>query len=157
MRRAVTLVGRIGTLYAVLACLAMSGCSDADTPRARLEQLLQQAVDAAEQRNTGAFMELVAEDYTDARGRDREQLRNYLRALFLRFGTIHVDWRLLDATGLGDTGGEVRLQLRFSGPAGDSNPLWAMGAQAYQLRLDLVARPGEAYRVLRASWSESPD
>jgi hypothetical protein len=138
-----------------MVCLALSGCMDADTPQARLEQLLAQAVLAAEQRDTGAFMDLVAEDYSDARGQDRAQLRNYLRGLFLRFGTIHVDYQLLDATGLTDTGGEVRLELRFSGPGGDRNPLWAMGAQAYPLRLDLVASPGGPYQVLRASWSES--
>lgn len=138
----------------VLALLGLlSACGAPDDPRVRLDRYLAQAQAAAEARDTGDLMELVAADYRDAEGRDRQALRGYVRGMFLRYGSVHVDLQVLDAAGLGDRGGEVLLWVGLAGQRGDNNPLWRLGADRYRVRLELVNdKPGEPFHLLRARW-----
>lgn len=117
--------------------MLVGGCTSPGSPQARLEAFLAQAVAAAEARDTGEFMDLIVTDYRDAEGHDRDMLRDYLRGLFLRYGSIHADVRILQAQQLNETGGEVELSLGLAGQRGDNNPLWSLGAQRYRLRLEL--------------------
>jgi len=144
-------------LAAAALLAALAACQGTATPAQRLDRFLEQGAQAARERDTGAFMELVAEDYMDGQGRDREQLRQYLRGMFLRFGAIEVDHQVLELGELGDVGGEALVRLRFAGPRGRQDPLWALRADSYRVRLELVAEPGGPYRLLRASWSEQPE
>jgi hypothetical protein len=138
--------------------MLVAGCTSPGSPQARLESFLGQAVAAAEARDTGEFMDLIATDYHDAEGHDRDMLRDYLRGLFLRYGSIHADVQVLEAGRLNETGGEVELSLGLAGQRGDNNPLWSLGAQRYRLRLELVAEgPSGAFRLLRASWGPEQD
>lgn len=140
-----------GGLVALL--MLVWGCTSPDSPQARLETFLTQAVAAAEARDTGEFMELIATDYRDAQGHDRDMLRDYLRGLFLRYGSIHADVRVLEAGQFNETGGEVELSVGLAGQRADNNPLWSLGAQRYRIRLELVADgPSGAFRLLRANW-----
>ena len=146
---------RVAGLAGLVSLLILvGGCGSPGSPEARLDAFLDQAVVAAEARDTGEFMDLIATDYLDAEGHDRDMLRDYLRGLFLRYGSIHADVKVLQTRELNETGGEVDLSVGLAGQRGDNNPLWSLGAQRYRLRLELVADgPSGAFRLLRANWA----
>jgi hypothetical protein len=147
-----------GALLAVAASALVAACAGQDSPQARLDTFLAQAVAAAQERDTGDLMELVAEDYQDAQGRDKGQLHNYVRGLFLRFGSIHLDSRIVEIRQLEESNADIELSLGMAGPRGDSNPLWTLGARRYRVRLELVADGlSEPFRLLRASWQPEQD
>jgi hypothetical protein len=147
-----------GALLAVAASALVVACAGRDSPQARLDTFLAQAVAAAQERDTGDLMELVAEDYQDAQGRDKGQLRNYVRGLFLRFGSIHLDSRIVEIRQLEESNADIELSLGMAGPRGDANPLWTLGARRYRVRLELVAEgPSGPFRLLRASWQPEQD
>lgn len=136
-----------------LALLVLAACASPESPQAKLDAFLAQAVAAAEDRDTSEIMDLVADDYQDAQGRGREDLRRYLMGMFLRYGSVHVDLETVDIPQLTELGGEVELSLGLAGQRGDNNPLWSLGARRHLLRLELIAEGKDApFRLLRASW-----
>lgn len=138
--------------------LALASCASPDSPQAKLDAFLGKAVAAAEDRDTSEIMDLVADDYQDAQGRGRDDLRRYIMGMFLRYGSVHVDLETVDIPQLTALGGEVELSLGLAGQRGDNNPLWSLGARRYLLRLELVAEEKDApFRLLRASWRTEED
>jgi hypothetical protein len=138
--------------------LALASCASPDSPQAKLDAFLAQAVAAAEDRDTSEIMDLVAEDYQDAQGRGQDDIRRYLMGMFLRYGSVHVDLETVDIPQLTDLGGEVELSLGLAGQRGDNNPLWSLGARRTLLRLELIAEGKDApFQVLRASWRPGED
>lgn len=136
-----------------VALLALASCASPESPQAKLDAFLAQAVAAAEDRDTSELMDLVAEDYQDAQGRGRDDLRRYLMGMFLRYGSVHVDLETVAIPQLTDRGGELELSVGLAGQRGDNNPLWSLGARRHLLRLELVAQGRDApFRLLRASW-----
>jgi hypothetical protein len=151
-----TLTGRAGSI--AMATLLLAACSNVESPQARLDAFLEQAVSAAEERDTGEVMALVAEDYLDAQGRDRDRLRDYVRGMFLRFGSVHLDVQIVEVRQLGAASAEIDLSVGVAGERADNNPLWAMGAYRYSARLELVSDgPAHPFRLLRASWRPEKD
>lgn len=142
----------------VVVLLVVAGCASPESPQAKLDAFLAKAVAAAEARDTSEIMDLVAEDYQDAQGRGRDEMRRYLMGMFLRYGSVHVDLETIDIPQLTDLGGEVELSLGLAGQRGDNNPLWSLGARRHLLRLELVAEAKDApFQLLRASWRPGED
>ena len=136
-----------------LTLLLVAACAGPESPQAKLDAFLAKAVAAAEARDTSEIMDLVADDYQDAQGRGRDDMRRYLMGMFLRYGSIQVDLETVDIPQLTDLGGEVELSLGLAGQRGDSNPLWSLGARRHRLRLELIAEGKDApFQLLRASW-----
>ncbi len=136
-----------------VALLAVAACAGPESPQAKLDAFLAKAVAAAEARDTSEIMGLVAEDYQDAQGRGRDEMRRYLMGMFLRYGSVHVDLETVDIPQLTDLSGQVELSLGLAGQRGDNNPLWSLGARRHLLRLEVVAEGKDApFQLLRASW-----
>jgi hypothetical protein len=62
---------------------SLAACAPRSSAEEEVRALLASAEAAAEARDTADVLELVADDYADARGLDKTQLRNFLRAYFI--------------------------------------------------------------------------
>ncbi len=71
-------------VFAAVAVLGpLAGCGTADDRETAVRKVLEQAEQAAEARDVGDAMALVSADYLDARGLDRDGLRNAVRGYFV--------------------------------------------------------------------------
>ena len=135
----------------VVAVLA--GCGGEPTPEERIRALIAEAEIAAEARDTGDVMALVAESYQDVHGHSREDLRNFLRAMFLRYQSIHLLVRV-SSIEVTDERARVTLFVAMAGqPLTEAN-LPLVRADGHRHDLDLITRDGE-WRVEGAAWRQA--
>ena len=74
-----------------LLALVLSGCGrELPPPEERIRALVSEAREAAEARDLSALRNLIADDYRDAQGREKGDLVNILRVLFLRDQSVHL-------------------------------------------------------------------
>lgn len=66
-----------------LAAALLTACVPHSSDEDQLRRLIDSAEKAAEARDTGALLALVAADYQDSNGFDKARLQNFLRAYFL--------------------------------------------------------------------------
>jgi hypothetical protein len=66
-----------------LSVLALSACGARSSDEQQVRALFADAETAAEARDTSDVLAFVADDYEDANGFDKTQLRNFLRGYFL--------------------------------------------------------------------------
>jgi hypothetical protein len=73
------------TLCVAFACAVMSlgACGARSSDEQQVRELFAHAETAAEERDSGDVLALVADDYEDTNGFDKTQLRNFLRGYFL--------------------------------------------------------------------------
>ncbi len=96
-----------GILFvAMLLLRLLAGCSRS-TDEEQIRNVIAAAETAAEARNTSDAMELVANDYRDAQGFDKPQLRNFLRGYFITHPKIELLVRV----------GEIKLETTNSARA----------------------------------------
>jgi hypothetical protein len=70
-------------LFVLAFVTALAACGARSSAEEEVRALVASAEAAAEARDTSDVLELVADDYADARGLDKTQLRNFLRAYFI--------------------------------------------------------------------------
>jgi hypothetical protein len=131
-------------LAAVLTAADCSSTSDED----RIRELLAAVESAAEERDTGAVMDRVDADYTDARGMDKAQLQQYLRGYFLLHPTIEVITRVREVKVETATRARVLLDLAMVGQKVSSDDS-AWTGDTETLQIELRRRDGE-WLVARA-------
>ncbi len=127
----------LAVLFSVtLVCSCGTRSSDAE----RIHELIEQAEEAAEARDASDVLEFVADEYTDSRGFDKNQLRDFLRAYFLMNPKIEllvdVDDLEFPADGLAQA--DVTVTSLASG-----------GAERERLRVEFRRYDG-VWRVARA-------
>jgi len=77
----------IGSLAALLA---LSACSDPESPDTQVRRVIDALEQAAEARDVGGLMQHVSESYRDADGRDAKELSRYVRGYFIANQSIHL-------------------------------------------------------------------
>ena len=88
-----------------IALLLLGGCGDPtpkDSPIERIERWLETAEAAIEQRDLDAFGSMIADNYTDPNGNDREAILRRMQLIFLRHRAPEIviqtrEVRLVDA------------------------------------------------------------
>ena len=135
---------------ALLTVILLAGCGTAPSPEERIRALIAEAERAAESRDTGDVMALVAEGYTDAHGQGREELRRYLRALFLRYQSIHLLVRVSTIKVIDDRA-TATLFVAMAGQPLTEADLPLLRADAHRLDLHLVNQEGD-WVVAHAAW-----
>lgn len=132
--------------WAALA-FAQFGCSEPETPEARVRAALTELETAAEEGDVGAFRELVSEQYKDALGQDKRALADYVRFHVLAHPRgREVILRVREVRLTSEATASVMLHAGFAG-AGQG----ALHADAYAIDLDL-ALEDDAWRVRWAEW-----
>ncbi len=121
---------RLTTRLAVLALVAVTGCGQKD-PQNALEQAAQDLQDAIAARQTGKAMERIHADFQGASGMDRQQARQMMAGLFLRYQNI----------GLLVVGRECRLDKGFYDRGHCSARVGVSGAQG------LIPERADLYQV----------
>ena len=141
-------------LAATLLCLSMAGllagCAAEPTPEERIRGHIASAEQAAEARDTGDVMAFVAADYRGERGHTPEDLRNYLRGLFLRYQSVHLLVRV-EAIRVQETEASSTLFVAMAGqPITEANA-FMLRADVHRLDLAWQLRDGE-WQVTGAAW-----
>ena len=77
-------------LTALIASGLLFGCTARSSDEELVRALIDNMETAAEARDASDVLDLVADDYEDAQGFDRAQLRNFLRGYFLAHPKIEL-------------------------------------------------------------------
>ena len=91
---------------------------------------------------------MVAPEYADSRGNNRNDIENMLRFYFLRQQKVALITRIDELTVFGDTAAEVTLQV---GMAGTNDNVLGFSADAYRIEMELV-REGDDWLLTHARW-----
>jgi|SRR5688572_6922861 len=127
---------------------ALAGCGTKSSAEEEVRALVASAETAAEERDVGDVMKLIADDYSDAQGFDKAQLTNFLRGYFVMHPKIElvVDIGAVEfpADGLART----RVTIAMVGTQGTATDSSATGdLETVELELQ---RKGDEWRVTRA-------
>src|ERR1700752_2493986 len=74
----------------LIAFCFLAACGARSSDEQKVRELVVNMENAAEKRDSSDVLEFVADDYEDAKGFDKTQLKNYLRAYFLAPPTIQL-------------------------------------------------------------------
>jgi hypothetical protein len=137
-------------LLILVIAVQLGGCAAEPTPEERIRELIREAEVAAEARDTGDVIAFVAEEFRTDQGLAREDLRNYLRALFLRYQSVHLLVKVSSIEVTDDRATAIVFVAMAGQPLSDDN-LLMLRADAHRLELGLRERDGD-WRVETASW-----
>jgi len=156
---------------------ALLGCGSPDSPEAQVRALMEQATEAAQDRDLAALRGWISDGYADAQGRSKRDVEDFLRAWFLRSQRLHVwTWvrEISQQAAPPESAGSGRVRVELfaalaSEPiepvplrgeaSGQSAPealrrLRDVRADVYRIELFLTASDAEWY-VVEATWSPS--
>jgi hypothetical protein len=133
--------------YLAWLAVLLSSCG-ATSDEQQILQVITRAESAAEDRNTAAVLALVADDYSDAQGFDKAQLRNFLRGYFLTHPKIEL---LVDVGAVEfETANRARVPVRVGMLGMRGVTQQRPDADFETLLVDLQRRDGE-WVVMRAN------
>jgi len=140
-----------GRWLSLLACLWLTGCGGADdSPDSQVRAVIAAAERAAESRDVGDLMALVAADFRTDRGEGPEELRRYLRGYFIANQSIRLVTRIERLEFPGPDVAELEVSVGSLGREA--------GGEAWDLAVDVrsfdvtLMREGGEWRVTRAAW-----
>jgi hypothetical protein len=128
----------------------IGGCGSPPAAEDAVRLWVRDAQAAAENRNRGALMEMIAESYADDRGNDRSDIEQMLRIWFLRNRDIVLLSKIDEVNVLGGTAATVVLT---AGMAGTGNGTFGLSADALRFELELESHDGD-WKLIGARWGE---
>ena len=134
-----------------LILLLVQACSDDDSAEDQIRLLIDNAVQAAEDRSVGSLGDLMHTDFIDQKGNNRKQLAKLLRLYFLRHKNIHLFTRIDSIEILSANQASVGLHVAMAGTViSDVSALSSLSARVYRFELQLIKR--DDWLVRHASW-----
>ena len=146
-------VSRLTVASLIASALGACGSSDTET---ELRELIAEAEQAAEDRNTRFFRGLVSERYADSRGYDREELITLLRGYFLAHPQIEVINRIESVELPGEDIAHLTVLTGVVGQRDGASLLSGLDGDLHRLELEFV-REGGDWQVIGAQWERSRD
>ncbi len=128
---------------------ACGGDADHD-PKAELREWIARGELAAEEKDRGDLLALIAESYADSRGNDRDSLGNILRAYFFRQQSIALLTTIDEITLYDETAALINMTV---GMAGTNSGALGFRADAYRFELELQ-KPDDEWKLIGARWGE---
>jgi len=128
---------------------ACGGGADSD-PEAELRDWVARGELAAEEKDRGDLLDMIAESYADSRGNDRESVGNILRVYFFRQESIALLTTIDEITFYDDSAALVNLTV---GMAGTNSGALGFRADAYRFELELQ-KPDDEWQLIGARWGE---
>jgi hypothetical protein len=139
------------TVLLTLTLLLVQACSDDDSAEDQIRHLIDNAVEAAEDRSTDGLSELMHADFIDQQGNNRQQLAKLLRVYFFRHTNIHLFTRVDSIEMLSANQASVSLHVAMAGTViSDVNALSSLSARIYRFELQLIKR--DDWLLHHASW-----
>ena len=102
-------------LLVLVPAFALAACVSEGSPEQQVRAVISQAEEAAEARDASAAMELVADEYSDENGFDREQLRRFVHGYFLMNPSINLLVRVEDVRFPADELAQARVTVGMLG------------------------------------------
>lgn len=138
------------------AALWLVGCSsDAPlTPEQEIGAYLKRFEEAASERDVGAALELISEEYRDTAGRDKATLKPIVLQYFLRNEAIYVKTRVRELE-LADPPDAARVGVAAAlagAPIVDVGELETLDADLFRFDLVLVREADGQWRARSAHW-----
>ena len=94
---------RAAVLALTLLTLVLGACGgEEEGPEAALRAWVAEGQQAAENKDRGALMDMVADEYADSRGNNRDDIENLLRFYFLRQQKVALLTRIDELTVIGE-------------------------------------------------------
>lgn len=138
---------------AVILLALLSGCNgEPDSAETRLRQILAEAEEAAERRETGFFRTLIAEDYTDRHGRSRSNMIDLARVYFLRNQSIHILSRIEAIEFSAPELARIELVAGLAGRDQEPSSAWEIQADVYRFELEMRLGDEGDWKLIDASW-----
>jgi len=131
------------------ACLVACG----DPPAAPEEALRAWVADGqqrVEEKQRGALMDMISDDYADARGNDKEAIGQLFVFYFLRANGIKLLTNVEAVRVFDGTAAELDLKV---GMAATHDGVLGFSADAYNFRLELV-KDGDDWLLISGRWGE---
>lgn len=137
----------------IASFLLLLGCSgDPESPEAQVRATLAAAEAAAEEKDVDFFEELIAEDYSDHRGRSRQEVIDFTKFYFFRHQSIHVLSRIESIEFPIPELARVELVAGLAG-SGEESSVFDLEADAYRFELELRRDDGgDEWKLIGASW-----
>ncbi len=134
-----------------LACAFLAGCGGSEEgPEEALRAWVDAAEAHAEEKDRGGLLDMIDENYADARGYDHTQIGNLLRIYFLRQKSVGFVTNINDISVMGGTAALVNVTVVMAGTNADA---FGVRADAYNFELELENRDDE-WRLIGARWGE---
>lgn len=141
-------------LLAVVAATLFAACSGPSPgPEAELREWVQRGVAAVEAQQRRELVAMISPAYTDARGNDRDQIENRLRAYFFRMNSIELLTAIEEISIMGETAAEISMTV---GMAGGHDGVFGFSADAYRFLLELEKHDND-WLLIAARWGELGD
>lgn len=139
------------TLWLGFLASGIAACGEPPTPP---EQALRAWVATGqrlvEAQDRSGLMDMIADNYTDARGNDRNAIDGLFRFYFLRAHGIKLFVSIEELRVFSDSAAEIDLQV---GMGATHDGVLGFSAEAYDFKLELV-RDGDDWLLLSARWGE---
>jgi hypothetical protein len=134
---------------------SLAGCAREDSPEAQVRSVIAAAEQAAEARDISEAIRLVAADYEDSRGFDREELRRFVHGYFVLNQSIRLLVRVDEVQFPADELAQARVTLGVLGTRGaEETQDWSLAAEVHEFDVELVKYGGD-WLLRRAERSAS--
>jgi hypothetical protein len=138
----------------IVACALITtlcACGGPSTgPEEELREWVSHGVAAAEGGERRVLVGMISPAYADARGHDRDDVENILRAYFLRMSTIELVTSIAEMKVIDDSAAEISITV---GMAGKHDGVLGFSADAYQFLLELQ-KDGRDWELISARWGQ---
>ena len=142
------------TCCTVGVLLLLAACGGPETaPEEELRAWVAEGIEAAGNKERRRLVGMISSAYTDARGNERSDIENLLRAYFLRQHKIALLSNIEEITVYDDTAAEIVLTV---GMAGTNDGVLGFSADAYRFAMELEKKAGE-WLLISARWGELGD
>jgi ketosteroid isomerase-like protein len=141
---------RVVRLAAAVLCAAAAACGSPPSAEDEIRATFEAAERAAEARDTGAVLDLVAPDFSDAQGRDRDELRQLVRGWFVLHPSVALVTRVESLELESPEHARASLTVGLLGQRGQPEALdYAADLQTIDV---VLRRDGGEWRIVRAEW-----
>jgi hypothetical protein len=135
----------------------LASCSaDKGTPEDQVRALLAASEQAAEAKDLPALKDMIAGEYGDSRGNDRQAAVAIVRYHFLRNEAVHLLTRIGDIEFTGPGKAEVSLLVAMAGePIPTADEIGTLRADLFRFDITLAAGADGKWRLVTASWGRA--
>jgi hypothetical protein len=139
-------------LPAGLLVSGLVACGDPPTPpEEALRAWVAEGHRRAEAKDRSGLVDMISEDYADARGNDRDAIEQMFLLYFLRANNIKLLTSIEAVRVFDDSAGEIDLTV---GMAATHEGVFGLSADAYDFELELV-RDGDEWLLIAGRWGET--
>ncbi len=141
------------TLFSITAIFLSTACSQSsDSPEQQILAYIAAGETAAQKRDIFAIKSMIADEYLDKKGRNRQKVVSIVAGYFFRHKNIHTLSRVKQLTFPRPGRAHLVLMVGLAGdPIGDFEHLFALQATVHLFDMQLVEQAGE-WRLLSAQW-----